>query len=83
MIKDFLQKAKGRFDRSVVQRFQRLFDKPEELSINDILSTRRPTGYIYLEHYEVSVDSAGMFCLDNIRFSKEEDLLNYIKSHAQ
>jgi len=83
MIKQFLQKAKGRFDRSVVQRFQRLFDKPQELSIEDILSTRRATGYIYLEHYVVKIDDMGMYCLGNIRFSKEEDLLYYIKSHAQ
>jgi hypothetical protein len=79
----FLSTAKDRYHRAIVQRFQRLSDKPYEITEQDVLSTRRVAMYCYLDHYNVVVDNDGHFHLNGRVFTDESHLLTHIKNDAK
>lgn len=79
----FLSIAKNRYCKYIVQRFQRLSDKPSEITEADILLTRKVSMYTYLDHYNVIVDNDGHFHLNGIVFTNETQLLTHIKKDAQ
>ena len=82
-ILEFLSTAKDRYHRAIVQRFQRLSDKPNEITEQDVLSTRRVAMYCYLDHYNVVVDNDGQYHLNGRVFVNESHLLTYIKNDAK